>query len=169
MNITMKYIRSVTNENGNVEATFEVENYKDRTQIKSIEKDKQYRTSLTPVKSSRTAEQNNLMWALIHEIADEENGVANTENEWDVYLRALEKAGAKYEYIACLPEAESILLSQFRAIRKMNSFEHNNRIFNQYKVFYGSSKMDKEEMSKLLEVVLDMAAEYGIYPLETRI
>lgn len=32
----------------------------------------------------------------------------------------------------------------------------------QVKVFYGSSKMDVKEMAKLIDTVLDMAAEEGV-------
>ena len=78
-------------------------------------------------------------------------------------MEALERAGAKFEYIAVLPEAERLLKESFRAVKLMNQFEHNNRLFNQYKVYYGSSKMNIKEMTLLLETVLDMASEVGIY------
>lgn len=46
----------------------------------------------------------------------------------------------------------------------MNSFEHNGRIFNSYRVFIGSSQMNTKEMKQLLETVLDMASEVGVEP-----
>lgn len=162
MNINGEYLKAVTNEESDKEVTFLVRNYKDKEQIKDLEKEKPYRISLNIIKSKRSIEQNALMWSLIHEIS-KARGTERANDDWDIYLEALERAGAKYEYIAVLPEAERLLKENFRAVKLMNQFEHNNRLFNQYKVYYGSSKMNTKEMTLLLETVLDMASEVGIY------
>lgn len=162
MNITCEYLKSVTNEESDKEITFLVRNYKDKEQIKDLEKEKPYRISLNLIKSKRSIEQNALLWSLIHEISVA-RGTERANDDWDIYLEALERAGAKFEYIAVLPEAERLLKESFRAVKLMNQFEHNNRLFNQYKVYYGSSKMNIKEMTLLLETVLDMASEVGIY------
>lgn len=166
MNITANYLKKVTNEEGNTEITFLVTNYRDKEVIRELEKNQLYRISCSIAKSKRTIEQNKLMWALIHEI-NVARGTERATDDWNIYIEALERAGAKYEYVAVLPEAEALLSQQFRAIKYMNSFEHNGRTFNSYKVFYGSSKMDTKEMTMLLETVLDMAAEMGIHLQET--
>ena len=162
MKFTCKYLRKVTNEDGNVELTLLIENYGGREAIKEFEKEKDYRIQANVVKSQRSLEQNNLMWAIIHEIAVARGGERAGNDDWDIYLEALERAGAKYEYIAVLPQAENLLKNTYRAVKKTGSFEHNKRIFNSYKVYYGSSKMDTKEMTLLLETVLDMAAAEGI-------
>lgn len=166
MNFTANYVKKVTNEDGNTEITFVINNYRDKELVKELEKDTLYRINCNVVKSKRTIEQNRLMWAIIHEI-NVARGTERATDDWDIYIESLERAGAKYEYIAVLPEAEELLKQQFRAIKLMNSFEHNGRTFNSYKVFYGSSKMNTKEMTMLLETVLDMAAEMDIYPKET--
>ena len=166
MNFTANYVKKVTNEDGNTEITFVINNYRDKELVKELEKDVLYRINCNVVKSKRTIEQNKLMWALIHEI-NVARGTERATDDWNIYTEALERAGAKYEYIAVLPEAEELLKQQFRAIKLMNSFEHNGRTFNSYKVFYGSSKMNTKEMTLLLETVMDMAAEMDIYPKET--
>lgn len=165
MNITGEYLRQVTSEEGDKEITFLVRNYKDKEEIKKFTKEKSYRININAIKSKRSIEQNALMWSLIHEISVA-RGTQRANDDWDIYLEALERAGAKYEYIAVLPEAEQLLKESFRAVKLMNQFEHNNRTFNQYKVYYGSSKMDTKEMTLLLETVLDMASEVGIYPTD---
>ncbi len=166
MNFTANYLKRVVNEDGDTEVTFKISNYRDKEVIKELQKDVPYRISCNVIKSKRSLEQNALMWKIIHEI-NVARGTERATDDWDIYIEALERAGAKYEYIAFLPEAEELLKQQFRAIKLMNSFEHNGRTFNSYKVFYGSSKMNKEEMKLLLETVLDMAAEMDIYPKET--
>ncbi len=163
MKIVGKPIRRVINEDGYSELTILVENYRNQQLIKELEKDKDYRIELNIVKSKRSIEQNSLLWKLIHDISIAINGtLANDLDDWDIYLQALERAGAKYEYIACLPEGEKILKEQFRAVKFMNSFEHKGKTFNQYKVYYGSSKFDTSEMTKLIECVMNMAAECGV-------
>ena len=166
MNITGTYLKKVINDEGATEITFSVNNYRDKELVKELEKGCLYRISVTVARSKRTIEQNKLMWEIIHEI-NVARGTERATDDWDVYLEALERAGAKYEYLAVLPSAESLLKDQFRAIKQMNSFEYNGKTFNSYKVFYGSSKMDTKEMTMLLETVLDMAAELDIKLKET--
>lgn len=163
MNLTAEYLRKVTNEDGDVEITFLVKNYRDKEIIKELIKDTPYRLNVNIIKSKRSIEQNSLMWALIHEISVA-RGSERANDDWDIYLEALERAGTKFEYIAVLPEAERLLKENFRAIKLMNTFKYNDKVFNCYKTFYGSSKMDTKEMTLLLETVLDMAAELEIYP-----
>lgn len=113
-------------------------------------------------KPKRSLEQNALLWAIIHDIAEHRNGRANTENEWEIYIEALERAGAKYELITCLPQAEGILRETSRAIKLITQTEVKGKTFNSYKVFYGSSKMTKEEMAKLLDETINIAYDEGI-------
>ena len=163
MKIVGKPIKRVVNEDGNVEITLLIENFRNQQLVKELEKEKEYLIEFNILKSKRSIEQNKMLWKLIHDISQCINGErANDEDDWNIYLQALEKAGAKYEYIAVLPKAEKILKQQFRAVKLMNSFEHNGRTFNSYKVYYGSSKMNTKEMTLLIDTVLDMAAECGI-------
>lgn len=161
MNLTATYLKKVINDDGATEITFSVNNYRDKQLVKELEKDNVYRLNATIARSKRTIEQNKLLWELIHEI-NVARGTERATDDWQIYIEALERAGAKYEYIAVLPSAENLLREQFRAIKQMNSFEYNGKTFNSYKVFYGSSKMDKKEMGLLLDTVMDMAAELGI-------
>lgn len=160
MRVNGTYLRRITNENGNLELSFEISSYYALEQAKSLEKGKEYRIEINEIKSKRSIEQNKMMWKLIHELNKALYG--DEEHEWDLYIQALEKTGAKYEYIAALPESEEMLKKSFRAIKKLNQFKHNGRIFNQYKVYYGSSTFNTKEMNELLDKVLDMCAEAGI-------
>lgn len=156
-----RYVRKSRNEDGRLEITLEVNSVHDEVIIEEIEK-ALYRVNMTPVKSKRSIQQNKYLWELIHDISVERNGTPTSDDDWDVYLEALEKAQAKFEYVACLPEAYELLKRQFRATKIMNEFEHNDKTFLQLKVFYGSSKMDVKEMAKLLDTVIMMAQEEGV-------
>jgi hypothetical protein len=162
MKVIGKVNKRVINEDGNLELTLEINNLYHQEQIKELKKDVDYRIEIEEVKSTRSIYQNNLMWKIIHDIAIARGGDRASGDDWNIYLEALERAGARFEYIALLPQAEDILKKQFRAIKLMNSFEHKGKTFNQYKVYYGSSKLNNKEMSLLLEMVKDIAVESGV-------
>ncbi len=162
MNFTAEYLRKATNEDGDMELTLKLNSYYDQEIIKDLQKETPYRISCNQIKSKRSLEQNKLLWAIIREI-NVAMGTERDSDDWDIYIRALERAGAKYEYIAVLPEGAEILKEKFRAVQKMNSFEHNGHTFDCYKVFYGSSKMNSKEMTLLIDTLMDMAEEVGIH------
>lgn len=160
MVIKGKYLRTVTDQEGNQEVTFQVRGYLDK-QIAAELEQVDYRISLKELKSKRSIQQNALMWELIHEIGIA-RGTERSNDDWEIYLEALIRSGAKFEYYACMEGAEELLRQNSRAIEKYNSFELHGVKMNTWKVYYGSSQMTTEEMSNLLETVMDMAAEEGI-------
>lgn len=161
MKINATFERFSYTASGDIELTFRTSRVAEQY-ARSLEGGSTYALEAIKAKPKRTLEQNALMWALIHDIAEHRNGRANSENEWEVYIEALERAGAKYELITCLPKAETILRETSRAIKLLTSTEIKGKTFNSYKVFYGSSKMNKEEMAKLLDEVIDIAYQEGI-------
>ena len=85
------------------------------------------------------------MWALIGEIDKARNG-DRSNDDWEIYLEALVRAGAKYTHLLVEPMAESMLRDSFRAIQLVRRIKLGDKVFNDYKCFYGSSKLDKKEM-----------------------
>lgn len=165
MNMTAIFSRKLTTEDGDLEVTFTIRGWMDKETAKGLEKEQVYRLAVTPFKGKRSLQQNALMWEMIHEIAQAENGGRSTsEDDEAVYCRALEKAQAKYEIVAIKKEALPMLRESFRAVQILGEFNSPKGFeMLQVKVFYGSSKMNVKEMADLLDIVLDMAAEHGIY------
>lgn len=166
MNFTAEYIRTSFDEQSNKEITLKLKGYQSKEITNSFEKEKDYRFSVSEVKSARTIEQNKLMWSVIHEIAVARSG-ERANDDWDIYIEALERAGAKYTYISVVPEAVDFVKEQFRAVKEANQYEYNGHTFQVLKCYIGSSKMDTKEMTKLVDTVLDIASEEGI-EIETR-
>lgn len=163
MKFLAKFLKRTQTEDGKTELTLLVENWQAQAIIRELIKGIDYRVEINEVKSKRSLQANNLMWELIHQINIAINGTrANAEGDWEIYILALERAGAKFEYIAALPETEHLLKENFRAIKKLSSFEYNGKTFNSYMVFYGSSKMNTKEMSLLIETVKDIAVECNV-------
>lgn len=162
MNLYGKYLRRSIDEDGKTEITLSLYSFADTEIARQLEKGELYKIALTKATSKRTNEQNKLMWALIHDIAVA-RGTKRANDDYDIYIEALERAGAKFDYMQILPPAETLLKEHFRAVKFVNAFEQDGKIWHTYKVYYGSSKMNKEEMNILLETVMDMAEECGVH------
>lgn len=154
------YKRKSINEEGNLEITFEISNYNYRNYCEGLEK-KAYSLEINEVKSKRSINQNNYLWALIHEIAGHHN--ASSNDEWEMYCYLLSQAGAKYEYMVCLESALETLKQEVRAVELLGyERRENGTLWARCKVFIGSSKMNKEEMGKLIDTALEYAEKLGI-------
>lgn len=157
------YTRKAVNEDGDLEVTFTIKNFVDAEIIKEFKKGTLYRFKASEVKSQRTVQQNRLMWAILEEIAEKDNGENYTSDDvWDAYIEALEKANAKCEIISIKERLIPMFKETFRATQILNTIEENGENMCLCKVFYGSSKLDVGEMAKLLDVVMAMAQERDI-------
>lgn len=158
--IVANYLRKVINEDGNLEVTFEVSNYHYKRYCQELQK-KAYSLEIAEVKSKRSINQNNYLWALIHEITKHPN--ASSDDEWDMYCILLSQANAKYEYMVCLVDALDTLKQEVRALQVLGYEKRENGTkWARCKVFIGSSKMNKEEMCKLINTTLEYAEQLGI-------
>lgn len=159
-----QYLRKYINEQGRAEIVLELDSHLDGQLVGGLEKGVLYRFKTIEIKSKRSLQQNNLMWELIHEISVSRNSeLATNDDDWNVYIEALEKAQAKFTFIAIKPEALKLLKDNFRAVKELNKFTTEKGVeMVQCKVFYGSSKMDVQEMAKLIDTVIMMAQEEGI-------
>ena len=161
------YTRKNIDEEGNIELVFTLKNFADIEIAKELVKGTCYRLKASEVRSHRSLQQNKYLWSLLEEIAEADNGERyTTDDVWACYIEALERANAKFEYIQIVREGIPLLKANFRVIKEMQSFtnEKGNEIVT-LKVFYGSSQLDVKEMAKLIDMVLDMAAERNIKPV----
>lgn len=160
MKLVGNYSRIGKNENDETEITFTIRaNYK--YLLAELNKETLYSINVSKAKDKRTEQQNRYLWALIGEIDKARNG-DRSNDDWEIYLEALVRAGAKFTHLLVEPEAESLLRDRFRAIQFVRQIRKGNKVFNDYKCFYGSSKMDKKEMADLIDTLLDMASECGL-------
>ena len=115
-------------------------------------------------KSSRSKQQNDLMWKVISLISDEQNGSHREEDLMNVYANLLYRANVKYVIVAAVREAKPILESQFRYVVELpNSMTtEKGKTLVAFKCYIGSSQFDTKEMNEMISVVLDYANEVGI-------
>lgn len=126
--------------------------------INTLEIGKRYNVDFKKYYSSRSLEQNRLMWKIIQRIAKE------TDNdEWEIYTQGLEHADCLSEYLMIIPEALESIKKSFRAVRICQERVYNGKNVLIVKVFVGSSKFDTEEMTRLIEYFIHLASEFGIF------
>lgn len=119
-----------------------------------------------PYKSRRSLEQNKLLWVLLGKMAEAMSGKKNRVSSEECYCIMLEEANVAYDYLLALPEAEPMLRKSFRVVRKVGEREVKGKTLNVYQYFIGSSKYNTQEMTDLIEAVLDKLAELGVYDSE---
>lgn len=112
-------------------------------------------------KTTRSLQQNKLLWELIHKIAKQQN-----QEDMEVYCALLERADAKSEYIITATEMEEALRKTFRGVKFIRKQLVNNKECKIYKVYLGSSKMNTKEMTELLDITIQLCSELEIPTLE---
>lgn len=108
-------------------------------------------------KTTRSLQQNKLLWELIHKIAKEQN-----QDDMEVYCALLERADAKSDYIITATEMEEALRKTFRGVKFIRKQIVNEKECNIYKVYIGSSKMNTREMTELLDITIQLCSELRI-------
>ena len=85
---------------------------------------KKYDIEIKEHNKKRTVDQNALAWKLINEISK-----VTDNDEWDVYISALEQANVKADYILAFDDAEESLKRVYRVVKKIDKTrEENNRL-----------------------------------------
>lgn len=151
----------VKNSKGDVIVSFAIENYTTRDILDNLKENNTYSIEVKQWKDKRTIDQNSLLWALISEIDKTINGIATPDSEMAIYISGLLKAGAKYTTMVVDKKAETMLREKFRAIQFLHNFAKDDS-YGVYKVYYGSSKMTKEEFSLLIDAIKQLGYECGL-------
>ncbi len=150
--------RQWKNDNGVGYVTFRVYGQGYYQQLKHIEVDDKLSIDVEKAKGRRTLEQNRKMWALINDIDKATNGYLSND-PMGIYINALREAGAKHVTVIAMTEAEKDLKKVFRAVEFLQPVEGDKAV---YRCYPGSSTFTTKEMSDLIEVLLNMAADAGL-------
>lgn len=159
MKLVVEFLRKLVTEDGDLEITFRVSNWNYKRFCNDLQKIA-YTLDIKRVKSKRSLNQNSYFWALVNEIDYKING--HRKNNDELYCQLLEMAEIKFEYVQILAEALPMIKENFRAVKVVKHKQVNGKEYLVCKCFYGSSNFDKEEMSRLIDVTLDYAAEAGV-------
>ena len=119
-----------------------------------------YALEISKPRSKRSNDQNALLWKIIHDIAEQEDG--HLANDWDTYCALLELADAKHTDLVAPAEAEEEFrkVQGLRAVKVLRPAQQEGYLI--YRLYPGSSTFNTKEMTKLIDVALDYAAKIGL-------
>ncbi len=157
MIITGKYLKKVMNDDGEIEITFSIPHYQSKW-FEDIDKSKVYEISLKEKKSQRSIQQNDLLWAIISDIAE----VQGYKDSWKLYLQILKKAGAKTTKIPIIEEAIPELKKAFRIVEPLYKLKIEDGELVLCECYHGSSSFNTKEMTELIETSLEWASNCEI-------
>lgn len=157
MKILAKNIKATLYSDGGIGLSFDC-NYRLKDELLNISGD--YEITIDKPKEKRSLFQNAYLWELIGEISMKENG--NRESDIDIYCNILQSVGAKVEYYQCIEKAVDSLKRAFRAVQIIEHREVNGVDTVMCKCFPGTSKMNKREMSMVIDKTIEYANEVGI-------
>lgn len=153
--------RRALTEDGDMEITFKVNkhSYNWITACREL-KTQPYAIEISKPRSKRSNDQNALLWKIIHDIAEHEDG--HLANDWDTYCALLESADAKHTDIVAPTEAEEEFrkVQGLRAVKVLRPAQQDGYLI--YRLYPGSSTFNTKEMTNLIEVALDYASQIGL-------
>lgn len=161
MKLHAKYIKRLYNEQHHSEISFLIENYSHQRYVEELDTSKQYSIEIKEVKSKRSQQSNKYLWALIRALS-----LKTREDDLDLYTKLLDSANAKFTYIVTVDNAENILKSSFRVVKKIEKRDivDKDKVTEgwMYKCYFGSSKFTIAEMQVLLETLIVWCINEGI-------
>ena len=111
-----------------------------------------------PFKESKTQRQNNYAWALMTKISLEQNGSKRDEDVKRVYRDCLIKANVVHEKLIAPIGSKDILERTFSVVVEG---ERKNDL-QMFDCFLGISSLKTDEMSLLIETIIDYGIECGL-------
>jgi len=159
--IIASFERRTLTEDGDMEITFKVNKYSYNWILACRELEtKPYTVEISKPQSKRSLKQNALLWKIVHDIAESEDG--HLANDEDTYCALLELANAKYEDLVALEKAEETFRKTegIRAVKILRCAKEEGFLI--YRLYLGSSTFNTKEMTKLIEVALDYASQIGL-------
>ena len=152
-------IKSVLNDEYVSNVIIEIPRYQ-AERFTEIEKDKDHKIEIKEIKSKKTLQQNNKIWALITDIAKTQDIIPNVDR---IYLQLLEMAKIKTIYIETIEEAKKTLQQGFRVVierDKRTSAKGVETVV--YECGWGLSKFNTEEASRFIDCLLEYANQCGV-------
>ena len=136
--------------------------------IAEIKKDKKYSVEIKLFRKKRSRDQNDMYWAILTQMA-KALGISNNRAH-NIMLCRYGQAETfdDFDAIALLPdtdETEEKVAEMEKVHFKPTSqvtLGRDGRMYRTYKIMRGSSKYDTEEMSRLIDGVLDECKHMGI-------
>lgn len=109
-------------------------------------------------REKRSLDANALLWACIGDIA---KAMTPPADKWDVYLDMLKNYG-KYTYICVKPNVVEAMKAQWRECEVLGEVDINGQKAVQMLCYFGSSTLNTQEFSVLLDGVITEMKNMGL-------
>lgn len=150
------------NNDGDMVLLFKVSDLPSRKEAENFKQGQRYTINASVPKSTRSNQQNRMMWALIGEICEKINGCRSDAEEMNIYCQILQETGAKCDLFQCTEEAYAAFKKQFRYCTVLEERDGKKGKTLIVKAYFGTSQMNTEEMSKVIDRTIQYAEEVGI-------
>lgn len=130
--------------------------------LQKLPKDRLLTLEVDERTAQRSLRQNRALWALLSEIAYQENNRKDKTLVDDLYKEMIVEANIHVSYMKVDIAALNILQSAFRVVDILETSEHNGISYISCNLYKGSSNFDTKEMTDFIEVVLDRGSRYDI-------
>jgi len=121
-----------------------------------LSQDREKVFDLSPHKEKRSLNQNALLWECLGQIA-----TALRADKWDVYLQMLKRYGT-YTYICVKADAVEAVKKQWREVEEIGRGKLKGQDAVELLCYFGSSTMNAQEFSVLLDGVISEMKEMGL-------
>lgn len=116
----------------------------------------EYTVLIKKYRQKRSTDANSYFWCLVGKMAE----ILKTDND-SVYLKLLERYGV-FTFVVVKPEIAERVKSEWRLTKEHGEVTINGKKGIQIQCFFGSSKYNTAEMSRLIEGTVSEAKELGI-------
>lgn len=132
-----------------------------------LKSDEEYFVEISKQTKKRSLNQNAMLWALIGEINEKVNGTKSADDSIQIYIQIVKMTGAKVETLTMRKDAYEDFKARtsdvFRGYTVVYEWRNRNGVeFVQVLCYYGTSKLNTEEMSAVIDKTLEYAAEVGL-------
>lgn len=141
---------------GQFNITFSINEPSAVNEIESLQKCEKLSIKAVKHRQKRSLDANATLWLCLGRIAN-----ALRADKWDIYLQMLKRYG-KYTYICVKPNVVEAVQKQWRECEVIGEIEIGGQKAVQMLCYFGSSVMNTQEFSILLDGVISEMKEMGL-------
>lgn len=133
----------------------------------NLKSDEEYFIEISSQTKKRSLNQNAMLWGLISEINERVNGTKSADDIIRIYVQIVQMTGAKVETLTIRKDAYDDFKDRtadvFRGYSVVHEWKNSKgKEFLQVLCYYGTSRLNTEEMSAVIDKTLEYAAEVGL-------
>jgi len=123
--------------------------------------DKDAEITVKRYRKKRSLDANAYMWVLLDKMAAKLSAPGITITKDELYLNYIREVGV-FTYIICRDRAVEDVSNLFRLVENMGEIHVGDGTATQLRCYYGTSCYNTEQMSRLINAIVDACRELGI-------